>query len=346
LTPVNISHGKGLEFVPGIVDKASTHLGRIRQEVRKTKLTAANDKNWNCLGLEEQLDEVDLEESQKIGDNEDKKEINMLARPYLISAGIDDGIKYIHTMNPYMGKLLSTSEFIQTDITFNVTAEFPYLFNAVAFDYDILEWVIVGQVHLSHQNCSAHVLAFSKIFTKCGKDYPQFQLGKSLLGIITDWSDAEVNELKKIAGDSVGTQLLKGCRVHWNYSWHRVRDRVVNGTDKIKEKQIFNKIAVKITECHGIDALSCFRVLCSQSSAKILLGTIKALSLEEAEFVDKHCNWSGASKWAEWWIRPQHLKMLHKDFTEMDYDTWIRCPTTTNAVERKTLTARHLYLSL
>jgi len=78
---------------------------------------------------------------------------------------------------------------------------------------------------------------------------------------------------------------------------------------------------VKITKCHGIDALSCFRVLCSQSSAKILLSPFKALSFDEAEFVDNRCNWSGASKWAEWWIRPQHLKMLHKDFTDMDYDT-------------------------
>lgn len=27
--------------------------------------------------------------------------------------------------------------------------------------------------------------------------------------------------------------------------------------------------------------------------------------------------------------------MFHQDFTDMDYDTWIRCPTSTNAVERK-----------
>ena len=39
-------------------------------------------------------------------------------------------------------------------------------------------------------------------------------------------------------------------------------------------------------------------------------------------------------KWAEWWITPQHLKMLHNDFTDMDYDTWIRCWTATNAAER------------
>lgn len=37
LKPVDISHGKGLEFVPGVVDQASTHTDRIRQEVKKTK---------------------------------------------------------------------------------------------------------------------------------------------------------------------------------------------------------------------------------------------------------------------------------------------------------------------
>ena len=61
-----------------------------------------------------------------VGDDEDQKEVKLLARPYLASAGVDDGINYIHTMNPYMEKLLSASEFIQTDITYNVTVDFPY----------------------------------------------------------------------------------------------------------------------------------------------------------------------------------------------------------------------------
>ena len=35
LTPVDISHGKGLEFVHGIVDQGSTNFGRLQQEVKK-----------------------------------------------------------------------------------------------------------------------------------------------------------------------------------------------------------------------------------------------------------------------------------------------------------------------
>ena len=38
------------------------------------------------------------------------------------------------TMNPLMSEVLSKAEFIQADITFNETKEYPYLFNVVAFN--------------------------------------------------------------------------------------------------------------------------------------------------------------------------------------------------------------------
>jgi len=43
--------------------------------------------------------------------------------------------------------------------------------------------------------------------------------------------------------------------------------------------------------------------------------------------------WSKAKNWAQWWLRPRHLKMLHKDFSAMDGGAWDKVPTTTNAVE-------------
>ena len=58
-------------------------------------------------------------------------------------------------------------------------------------------------------------------------------------------------------------------------------------------------------------------------------------SKEEAKQVDSNKNWSGANRWAQWWTRTTHLKMLSVAFTEMDIDIWKRSPTTTNAVERK-----------
>jgi len=41
--------------------------------------------------------------------------------------------------------------------------------------------------------------------------------------------------------------LLKGCQVHWNRSWQRVRDRIVLCKEKAFEKSIFEKIARQIT---------------------------------------------------------------------------------------------------
>ena len=114
--------------------------------------------------MKHNLDKIDAEEIKCLGDPIKGNEVKKLSRPYLVSAKLDDGIKYIFTMSPYMSQLLSTSEFIQTDITYNVTTEFTYLFNAVAFDYQLMEWEVVARVHLSHQNGSAHALAFTKIF--------------------------------------------------------------------------------------------------------------------------------------------------------------------------------------
>ena len=107
---------------------------------------------------------IDVEELKQLGDSTQGCAIKKLSRPYLVSAGLEDEIKFIFTMNPYMSELLSISVFIQTDITYNVNTEFGYLFNAVAFDYNLMEWEVIARVHLSHQNGIAHALAFSKMF--------------------------------------------------------------------------------------------------------------------------------------------------------------------------------------
>ena len=50
-------------------------------------------------------------------------ELRKLSRPYLISAGIENGIRYVFTMNPLMSKVLSKAEFIEADITFVIGSE-------------------------------------------------------------------------------------------------------------------------------------------------------------------------------------------------------------------------------
>ena len=63
---------------------------------------------------------------------------------------------------------------------------------------------------------------------------------------------------------------------------------------------------------------------------------MKSLTIDGANFVDSSCNWQKAKHWAEWWLRPQHLHMLYKEFNEMQINNyWLRCPSDTNAVEHK-----------
>ena len=100
LTLIDISQGKRLEFVPGVVDKASTHFGQIRTEVKKAKLTSSAEKTFDILQLEQNLDKIDAEEIKQLGDTTQGYVVKKLSRPYLIA--------------------INVCEFIQTDITYNV----------------------------------------------------------------------------------------------------------------------------------------------------------------------------------------------------------------------------------
>ena len=194
---------------------------------------------------------------------------------------------------------------------------------------------MISRVRLTKQDHIAYCLAFSKTFNKCSLDHTSLKPGETLYAVVTDWSDAEVHGLCDAVGEQVGQSLVRGCCVHWNRSWQRIRDRVSSSKDKNLEKCIFSKIASQISKLPmGEGVCTCFEVLCGQQSAEKLLGTINSLTSDEAAFVDKCCNWSKAKNWAEWWLRPKHLQMLHKDFSTMDPSVWSRSPSTTNAVER------------
>ena len=137
---------------------------------------------------------------------------------------------------------------------------------------------------------------------KCFKNAKRIiPISETLLRIVTDWSDTEINGLKRSIGEDSAMQLLIGCKVHWIRSWHCVRGRVWK---RLKKKQIFNKTATASIHCDAPSALKYFKVLCSQSSTKTLLNVIKVLSLEEVEFLDKNCNWIAAKKRVERWISP------------------------------------------
>ena len=134
----------------------------------------------------------------------------------LVSAGIENGNRYILTMNPLMSSLLARAEFVEADITFNGSREYPYLFNLVAFDDRTLAWAVVSRVRLDKQGAKAYALAFRKSFAECEDDHPTFQPGTTLTGVVTDWSDAEIRGLGEVIGRETAQALLKGCKVHWS----------------------------------------------------------------------------------------------------------------------------------
>jgi hypothetical protein len=139
--------------------------------------------------------------------------------------------------------VLSTAEFIECDLTYNKSIEYLYLFNAVAFNDDTMEWVVVARVRLDKERAKGYGLAYKNMFDKCCTDHSNFEVGKSLKGVVTDWSNAEIVGQRGAIGDDLGKKLLKGCQVHWNRSWQRVRDRIASLSEKAFEKAVFGKIA-------------------------------------------------------------------------------------------------------
>ena len=57
-----------------------------------------------------------------------------IGRPYLRSAGMDEQVNYIVVMSPLMAKILTDAPFLEADVTFDETREYPYMFNVTAFD--------------------------------------------------------------------------------------------------------------------------------------------------------------------------------------------------------------------
>ena len=104
----------------------------------------------------------------------------------------------------------------------------------------------MARVRLDREGAKGHGLAYKKMFEHCSAEYSEFEVGKSLKVVVIDWSDTEVARLRGAIGEDLARKLLKGCKVHWNHSWQRVRDRVASSTDKTFEKAVFGKIASSI----------------------------------------------------------------------------------------------------
>ena len=150
-----------------------------------------------------------------------------LGRPYIRSAGMEEGMKYVLVMSPLMSITLASSQFIETDITYNETKEYPYLFNATAFDPITMHWMVVCRIRITKQTKEAYAFCLNSCSKESRRIYnPEFVVGKTLLGVVIDWSDSEAEGLKLAVGEKTGNLLLKGCKVHWIRSYQRVADKV------------------------------------------------------------------------------------------------------------------------
>ena len=127
--------------------------------------------------LKKLLTKLMLEDENVTGNATDTTKISKVCRPYLISAGLENGIKFIFCANPLMTDLLSKSDFVEADIMYNETREYPYLFNMVAFNYTTMDWMVVSRVRLTRQTADAYALAFTKTFANCKDKHGSFQPG-------------------------------------------------------------------------------------------------------------------------------------------------------------------------
>lgn len=134
ITPTELYKGVGMPFIPGAIDRGSSHLGRISRQVQKAKQLTPAGSTWNITEFEDLANEIDSQDTKNSGDTQEDINLHQLCRPYLVSTGMENEIQYIHTMNPLMSDLLARSMFVEADITYNENVEYKYLFNVAAFN--------------------------------------------------------------------------------------------------------------------------------------------------------------------------------------------------------------------
>ena len=59
----------------------------------------------------------------------------------------------------------------------------------------------------------AYAHAFDAVFSRVKELHPTFEVGKTLKGIIADWSDVQLQGLRKAIGEEKTSQVVKGCQV-------------------------------------------------------------------------------------------------------------------------------------
>lgn len=62
-------------------------------------------------------------------------------------------------------------------------------------------------------NAEAYKEAFQAVFGEVKRHHKEFEVGKTLKGIIADWSDTQINGLELAIGKETTDMVIKGCQV-------------------------------------------------------------------------------------------------------------------------------------
>lgn len=123
---------------------------------------------------------------------------------------------------------------------------------------------MIARVRLDRLTTEAYSYCFKSIFETASREFPKFTVGKSLQGIVVDWSDQQMKGLEAVVGAETASQVAKGCRVHFTRSVKRVSERV--NKNNLLAHKAFTTIAYQIPNAlTEADALCLFDVLAGES---------------------------------------------------------------------------------
>ena len=77
---------------------------------------------------------------------------------------------------------------------------------------------VVARVCLDCLIAEAYEYCFWSVFETVKTLHSQFEVGKSLLGVIFDWLDQQMKVLESAVGSDMAAKVAKGCRVQYNRS--------------------------------------------------------------------------------------------------------------------------------
>ena len=80
---------------------------------------STSESVWDHGDFGNITDEIYSKDSQLAGIEKGSLHLKRSLRPYMVTAGFEEDIKFIFSMNHPMCSLLVESEFIDTDITYN-----------------------------------------------------------------------------------------------------------------------------------------------------------------------------------------------------------------------------------